>query len=272
VTLPAVLDDVAREPRRFALVCDFDGTLAPIVDDPAEARALPEALAALRALVPRLAVVGIVSGRPIAFLRERVPVEGVALVGQYGLERLEGGEVRVDPRVAEHVADVAAGAEEAARMWPSLRVERKGDIAFTVHWRTVPDDEPEYEALWALGRRHGLELLPGKLACELRPPVPLDKGRALELLVGADIPNVAFAGDDRGDLAAFAALEHRASAPGATRARVIKIAVGSDEAPAQLLERADVVVDGPAGFAQMLSDLAAAVRNGSRAVNDPPRP
>jgi trehalose 6-phosphate phosphatase len=271
VILPAVLDDVAREARRFALVCDFDGTLAPIVDDPAEARALPEALEALRVLTPRLAMVGIVSGRPIAFLRERIPIEGVALVGQYGLERFEEGEVRVDPRVAEHVADVAAGAEEAGRTWPSLRVERKGDIAFTVHWRSAPDDEPPFEALSALARRHGLELLPGKLACELRPPVPLDKGTALDLLVGADIPTVAFAGDDRGDLAAFAALERRASGRGATRARAIKIAVGSDEAPAQLLQRADVVVDGPTGFAQMLTELAASVSNSSE-VSDPPQP
>ncbi len=234
------------------------------MNDPDRAAALPAARAALAALVPRLARVAVVSGRPVEFLRERLDVEGVTLVGQYGLERLVDGEVVVDARARPYVDAVAAAAAEAESTWPELLVERKGELAFTVHWRTAPGHEPHPGALESLARRHALELQPGRMACELRTPVAVDKGTAVaELFFENRGPPIAFAGDDRGDLSVFDFLDsvdpHEEEGPGP----FVRIAVRSSEAPPELIERADVVVDGPEGLARFLADL-------SRAL--PPRP
>src|SRR5438105_11305228 len=73
------------QPSEVILVTDFDGTLAEIVQDPAAARARPEALDALEQLVPLLADVIVLSSRPPAQLEHLVPVSGVRLIGDSGL-------------------------------------------------------------------------------------------------------------------------------------------------------------------------------------------
>jgi trehalose 6-phosphate phosphatase len=252
--LPQGLDRVASHPDTAALACDYDGTIAPIVDDPDAALPLPAALEALAAIVNAGVDVAIISGRPVSFLRDRVPVAGCALIGQYGLESLHGDVVVVDPRAEPFVDAVHRAAGDAAAAWPELRVEHKGDLAFTVHWRTAPDHAPAPDALEELATRHGLAVQPGRQACELRTPVPMDKGIALNRwLVTRGRPVAAFVGDDLGDLEAFDALEQWYT-HGEDRAAV-RIAVRSDEVPPALLERADVVVDGPEGVAALLSSL-----------------
>jgi trehalose 6-phosphate phosphatase len=253
-----VLEPLARDLSRAALVVDFDGTLAPIVDHPDDARPLPRLVDVLRDLTGSLALVGVVSGRPVEFLRARLPVDGLALVGQYGLERLAGTEIRRDPRAEPYVAGVAAAASEAASRWPRLVIERKGDVAVALHWRTVPDDAPDADAVRALADAHDLALLPGRMVIELRPPLPVDKGAAVEtLLVESGASAAAFAGDDHGDLTAFDALDRLQSQQLLDAA--IRIAIRSEEAPVELLERADLVVDGPGGLAALLEPLRASI-------------
>lgn len=261
--LPTLLAELAKHPSRAAtvgLVTDFDGTLAPIVDDPATSRPLPDAVAALRVLVHRLALVGVVSGRTIEFLRTHLPIDGIALAGQYGAERLVGGEVVIDARLGPFLDGVAAAADEAKRRWPELLIERKGGLAVTIHWRTAPEYAPRRVDLDALAARHELSVHPARMACELRPPIPVDKGTALEtMLADARLASVAtFAGDDSGDLAAFDALDRMEVRSDHNKVG-IRIAVRSSEAPPELLDRADIVVDGPAGFAALLAELAAVV-------------
>jgi trehalose-6-phosphatase len=112
IAADSALADAARtlgaDPAATALVMDFDGTLSEIVPRPDDARPRPEVVPLLLALVDRFAVVGIVSGRPVEFLRTHLPVPGLALVGQYGLERSVGDDVVADPRVEPFVAAVAA--------------------------------------------------------------------------------------------------------------------------------------------------------------------
>lgn len=113
-------------------------------------------------------------------------------------------------------------------------------------------------AAWAAqaAARTGLELHPAKMAAELRPPVPVDKGTIVEELSDGRVA-AAYAGDDVGDLAAFDALE-RLQEDGRLR-HAVRIAVRSAEAPPELLARSDVEVDGPAGLAKLLADLAAEI-------------
>jgi trehalose 6-phosphate phosphatase len=241
------------EPARTALVMDFDGTLAEIVPRPDDAVARTEVVPLLGALVERFAVVGIVSGRPVEFLRDRLPVTGLRLVGQYGLERWVDGRVEADPRAEPFVAAVAEVAAAADAELPGVLVERKGRLAVTLHWRTGEDLAAQGQA-WAdrAAATHGLTLYPTRMAVELRPPVGVDKGDGVRALVG-DARVAMFAGDDHGDLAAFDALADL-QRTGALDAAV-RIAVRSPEEPAELLARADLGVAGPAGLVDLLRTL-----------------
>ena len=178
MALPSALLPFVARPARAALFVDFDGSLSPIVLDPAAARPLPAARAALARLVPQLGVVAVVSGRPAAFLRDTLAIDGLDYVGTYGLERIVDGAVVLDERVRPFVGAVAQAADEAEAALPGLRVERKGEVAVTVHWRDQPERGGEATS-WAAeaAPRLGLEApMRGRMAVELRPPVPVDKG------------------------------------------------------------------------------------------------
>jgi len=254
VALPSVLLPFVDAPRRAALFVDFDGSLSPIVLDPAAARPLPAARAALARLVPVLGRVAVVSGRPAVFLRDALAIDGLGYVGAYGLERIVDGSVVLDERVRPYVDAVVRAADEAEAALPGLRVERKGEVAVTVHWRDQPE-RGEEATNWAAeaAPRLGLEApLRGRMAVELRPPVPVDKGTTVADLAD-DMDVAAFAGDDAGDLPAFAAL--RGLVAEGALAHAVSIGVTSDESPAEV-RAADVVVDGPTGLATLLDALA----------------
>jgi trehalose 6-phosphate phosphatase len=253
-----VLEGLLRDPARTAVVADFDGSLAPIVSDPAAAVVLPAALSTLKGLVRGFGTVAIVSGRPAPFLAERLPVDGLTIVGQYGLERFVDGSVVVDASVGPYLSAIAQVADDAELVWPDLHVERKGDLAVTLHWRGAPEQGAD-AALWAdaTGARLGLDVVPGRMAREFRAGVPIDKGTVVESLVD-DRDAALFAGDDHGDLAAFDALD-RLEASGALTTAV-RVGVASDEGPAEIRDRADVVVDGPPELVELLAELVRAVQ------------
>jgi trehalose 6-phosphate phosphatase len=256
--LTPALRPLATAPERAAVLVDFDGSLARIVDEPAAAVALPAARDAVAALVGRVGLVAVVSGRPVDFLAAALGIDGLELVGQYGLERMRDGRTIPDERVEPYLDAVAAAADEAERLLPGLLVERKGSIAVTVHWRMQPERDAEGTlAVEELARRHGLETYPTRMARELRPPVPVDKGTAVDALLEPGYDAACFAGDDRGDLPAFEALD-RAVADGRLR-HAVPIGVHSREAPPELLDRAVVTVDGPAGLAALLAELGSAI-------------
>jgi trehalose 6-phosphate phosphatase len=241
-------------PAGAAVLTDFDGTLAPIVDDPTAAVPLPGTTEVLGRLAGRFGVVGVVSGRPVAYLLDRLGAvaSSLRLRGLYGLERADFGEVGQDESldgwrsVLDQVADRAQGDAP-----PGAGVERKG-LAVTLHVRNAPGAAGWMdEVAAAAAADHGLSTHPGRLSVEIRPPVDTDKGTVVrELGTGRDA--VCFLGDDRGDLPAFAALADLRLAGAATLA----VAVSSPEAPAELFDEADVVVDGPEAAQALLAQLA----------------
>ncbi|XVQ11805.1 trehalose-phosphatase [Spirillospora sp. CA-255316] len=257
------LDALRDAPARAVLGFDFDGTLAPIVDDPAAARAHPEAAPALARLAPRVGALVIITGRPAAVAVEYGGFEGIdglVVLGQYGLERWESGELHVPeppPGVAEartKVPEILKASGAPAEVY----IEDKGQ-AMAVHTRRCAEPQVALERLRglldALAERAGLVVEPGRFVLELRPP-GMDKGRALRAFVDGLRPEggrpsaVLFAGDDLGDLAAYDAVDaYRAEGvPG------VKVCSGSDEVTV-LAERADLVVDGPAGVVGFLETL-----------------
>ena len=245
---------VVRAADDLVLGLDFDGTLAPIVDDPAAARPDPRAARVLRDLARRWGTVAVVSGRPAGFLSAHLPDLGPArLYGLYGLELAEPGSARIQTRAGvetwrQAVANAAADAEAALG---SSAVEHKG-LTVTLHYRSDPERQDVIDRLAvALADRYGLRTHPGKMSRELRPPVKVDKGTVLRDL-SAGLSAVAFVGDDTGDLPAFEALQAMRRSGLATLA----VAVGGVETPAAVLEAGDVVVTGTDGVIAILTALA----------------
>jgi len=252
---------VAAHAEASALCLDFDGTLAPIVDDPNEARPLPGTVELLGQLAARLAAVALLSGRPAEYLAKHVPAPGLRYLGLYGLQEIRDGRVWVDPRLRA-ARPVVIAAQQDLRDHAAVRdsgayLEDK-QYAVAIHTRRVADPARWAAAIDEAARqvadRHGLEVVLGKLVWELRPAVHSDKGDAVRRVISeSSARSVLVAGDDLGDLSAFAAaLELRAQGGDAFR-----VAVDSAEAPPALIEQADVIVEGPPGLLEFLQQLLA---------------
>lgn len=251
--LSPLLDD----PTSSGVFTDFDGTLAPIVEDPVDARPLPGVTDALGRLAPRMGRVGVISGRPAQFLLDHLGGTGVSMWGLYGLERVErddDGEPRVVclPAAEEWrsvVGEAVAKAEE--ELGDRLGVESK-NLTLTVHYRRRPDLRSLAQE-WAAGvaEETGLTVDEAKMSYELSPPVPHGKGVVLEE-AAEGLRAACFFGDDLGDLGAFDALDRLHERDVA----VVRVAVRGEEAPDELLERADLVLDGPPDVLELLEMLA----------------
>ena len=247
---------VAGLAGRTALCLDFDGTLAPIVDDPEAAAPLPGTTELLGRLAGRFAAVALVSGRPAAWLAERAAAPGVRYLGLYGLEEIVAGRVAVAP-AAEPVRPAVQAALRELGAHPAVTaagayVEDKG-LSVGVHLRRVADPGrwagPVEAAALDTATRHGLRVEPGRLVWELRPTVGFDKGDAVRRVVAeARAEAVVMAGDDRGDLVAFRAVEELA----ASGLDGLRVAVRSAESPPELLDLADLTVEGPEGLRALL--------------------
>jgi len=239
--LEPVLDDLGarlEDADGLLFLSDFDGTLAPIVEDPAAAAPLdgvPESLRDLRD-ADRIAV-GLVSGRALADLRERAGVSGVHFAGNHGLELqepadaadasasgregssdadIEGSDADVEVHPAAESAADAIGvvAEDAAARLNGVdgaRVEDKR-VTATVHYRGVDaDDVPTVERAVREAvddAEADLRITSGKKIFEIRPDVDWDKGSAVEWLRDRLVPEgedwlAVYVGDDVTDEDAF---------------------------------------------------------------------
>jgi trehalose 6-phosphate phosphatase len=260
------LQAIIESPGDTVVGLDFDGTLAPIVDDPEQAFADPGAVTALGRLGERVRAVVVITGRPVrTAVRlggfDSVPgLHGMVVLGQYGVERwnAHGDDYVVPPAPSE----IVAVAEELPRLLAELglgeaRLEHKGR-AIGVHTRTMPDPEAAFarlaEPVRALAARYGLGVEPGRLVWEIRAP-GVDKGAALRSFVAeVGARQVIFAGDDLGDLPAFDAVRQLRE----EGVQGLLVCSASYEEDA-LVEVSDVILDGPSGVAEWLEGLADAL-------------
>lgn len=260
------------EPARAAILTDVDGTLAPIVSRPEEAAVPTRAADLLARLGRRYGLVGCVSGRRAMEARQLVAVEGIVYAGNHGLELLLPGEVepRFDPALAGREEDAAAFVAGLGMPIDGLRVEDKGPIQ-ALHWRGAPDDraaEARAREIAADAGRAGLEPRWGRKVLELRPPGGGGKDAAVSALLagppralsrlgadsGLNLDRAVYAGDDRTDLDAFRRLRELEQ-EGELEAAVC-VGIASEEGPSEIVEEADLTVDGPAGWLTLLEALA----------------
>lgn len=257
----------AAAPDSVLVALDFDGTLAPIVADPETSAMQPEAADALAVLGPKVGQLAIITGRPVAQVRQlgqlerRAGLGGLIVLGQYGAERWDartGAETPPDKPQSVAVATVQIERALADLGLPGVHLEDKGR-AIGIHVRRCPDPTAAFAALKPIVARiaeaNGLVLEQGRFVLELRSS-SMTKGDALRSLIeetGASV--VAMCGDDLGDLPAFDLLREL-RADGVTTCIVVS---GSDEFPA-LTDHADVLADGPAGVAAWLAALSRHLR------------
>jgi trehalose-phosphatase len=250
------------DPGSAAVICDVDGTLAPIVAAPESAVVPEETRHALRALAGRYALVACVSGRRAIEARRLVGIDELTYAGNHGLELLapRDEEAIVDPaptKGALTARDFVGELEGASLDGAGLRLEDKGPIQ-ALHWRGAADEEvAERHAgeIAEAAREAGLEPHRGRKVLEIRPASGVDKGTAVErLLSGQRIERALFAGDDRTDLDAFRALRSLVAA--GSLAAAVCIGIDSSEAPEELSREADAVVGGTEEFREVLRALA----------------
>jgi trehalose 6-phosphate phosphatase len=254
-----ILDVFRNSPSTAGLFADFDGTLSEIAILPHDARPLDGTVELLGDLGRRFALVAIVSGRSAAQLAEWLGHE-VEIWGTHGAEYAHGGTISLTARAARFEELMARVRDEAAEELDRLGIDgvvlEDKRIMIGLHFRAAADVETARAALdkvaQDLADRHGLLRAGGRLAFELRPPDEFSKAAVvLERARASKLEAVLFMGDDRVDLPAFDALDVLA-AEGMQTAR---IGVSSDEVPPELLERADIVVDGPPAALDLLRGL-----------------
>lgn len=216
-------------PARPLLLLDYDGTLAPIVDDPARAIPHPDVPALLPRLVARHPTV-VVTGRDLATLGRLMGAtpDGLRAVGLHGAAWGRPGDADDTPSHAPD-GDLVSQLRGAVPALPGVTVEPKGAL-FAVHYRQATDRDAAEAAVeaWARTVPPVLDVIRGKCVAELRPP-GVSKGVAVGRLA-AEHPDrtPVYVGDDVTDEEAFAALD---GVPGAV---AVKVGDGPTRAPYRL--------------------------------------
>ena len=224
------------DPSSSAVLLDVDGVLAPIVSRP-ELSAVPDAtLDLVRGMLERYRLVACVSGRTLEEVRRLVPLPGLLAAGNHGLELDLGNGPELVLEAESWLGRMEAAAELLEQVAGELGgfVERKG-ATLTVHWREAPDTDRAATELSvraiAIAHDIGLVTRPARMAIELRPPLPFDKGSAVRSLLRArPCVRSLYAGDDVTDIDAFGVVD-------------VAVAVISEESPPGLVEAATFVVE-----------------------------
>jgi len=259
--------ELAAAAPRTVVGLDFDGVLSPIVEEPSEAHIHPGAREVLVDLAEVVRAIAVITGRPARQALALGDLDEVGaeigdhgkelfVFGQYGNERWSSTQRRVvSPRPPHGLSTFQRELPAALRRNDAAAayVEEKG-LAVAVHTRRLDDPVAARDRLLApleeLATKHGLVIEPGRNVIEVRSP-GMSKGHAVETLVGEqEAGGFLFAGDDLGDLDAFAAVEDLREQGMPT----LLVCSLSDEESA-LAARADVLVKGPDGVLDLLRRL-----------------
>lgn len=248
-SLPAALDRAAGL-RPLLVATDFDGVLAPFVEDPMSAKPTPGTMQAIRALATLSGVhVAVVSGRDLHTLRLLTGLgldEPVTLIGSHGAEstsravRAAMDDASLTEAAQARLAQLTADVEQlVTERHPEARVERK-TAGVAVHTRGLPADlaKPAIADALALGlAATGVRVLEGKSVLELSVS-HADKGAALAALArSVEARGRVYLGDDVTDEDVFATM---------TEADDVSIKVGPGNTAARYR------VDNPAAAAAVL--------------------
>lgn len=209
-----------REAKHILLLVDYDGTLTPIVERPELAHLSPEVKECLQRLAknPRLTL-GIISGRTLGDLQERVGIGDIIYAANHGLE-IKGPSISFINLAAKQaiplLRSLSQDISKAIVGIKGARIDNK-ELTLSLHYRLV--DESQLDELnkifteivktsLASGQ---IRITPSKKAYDIRPAADWDKGKAVEFiaqkLTGEDKPLMLFLGDDVTDYDGFRTVE-----------------------------------------------------------------
>jgi trehalose-phosphatase len=252
---PLALARLALAPRPAALVTDLDGTLSPIVSDPAAARPADGAVEALGAVQAAGIEIVIMTGRSAATARALIGTDRFLIVANHGAEWLGAGAEAV-PATADRPVSVER-AIGLVRTGDGIEIEWKAPTA-TIHFRNAPDPERARRQVTeqlAAADPSAVELHPGRMSLEVRPAGAPNKGEALrELVARRGLRGLVVIGDDVTDLDMFrAAAELRAD--GTLEGAAILAVAGGGEVPPEVTVAADATLASPADVVALLAAL-----------------
>jgi trehalose 6-phosphate phosphatase len=246
---------------RAGIITDIDGTIAPLAATPGAARVDEDARHALMRLLPRLTLVVALTGRRAEDGAGIVDIADLPIVGNHGMERLAGGALTTDPEADPYAPNVHRVIEHmrVAPLPPGTILEDKGPTA-SVHYRLAPNHPEARAALFALleplAAAEGLWLTEGRALIEIRPPVPINKGRALRRLCAVyALDSVVMFGDDLTDVDAFDALRDLRAA-GEVAGLSVGVIAPDGTAPPEVLASVDAIATGVTGIAALLTAVA----------------
>ncbi len=247
--------------KPLGLAFDFDGTLSSIAPTPEEARLYPGVTDLLQR-AQKYARVTILTGREIEDGARKINLDGLTYIGEHGLAWSDGlpwqHPVHVAPDALEYIPSgtylldlVAARQAEL----PGIIVQRKR-VGGSIHYRLALDKEQTRQKLLDLlaepARRVNMQVSEGKQIVEIRPPLAIHKGMALQQFAQRnELRGLIFAGDDLTDLDAMLEI------PELRRQGVAALAIAArhSDTPPELLQHADMVVDGVPGMVAQLRDI-----------------
>lgn len=246
-----------------AIVCDIDGTISAIAPTPDAAKLAPGAREALIRLSSYVELVAVVTGRSAIDGSTILGVSDALVVGNHGLEWIQGGEHVIHPEALQfegRLADVMTAIADLAAGDPRLHgavVENKR-LSGSVHYRLTPNPDVAHtvllDATKELGLRNNLRVSEGRMVVEIRPPVDVNKGAALQRIVEERIlMGMVFFGDDVTDVDGFRVLRMLRDSRNFAG---LSVAVADPEARPEVIAAADTSIDGVESCVRLLEQLA----------------
>ncbi|MFO7323644.1 MAG: trehalose-phosphatase [Chloroflexota bacterium] len=256
----ADLLDALVQHSRLGLVADFDGTLSPIAPTPDAAQLSARNRELLALLRNQLALVGVVSGRGVRDLRDRVGLDGLTYIGNHGLERWVDGRVEIVPEARSYRPALEAVMAEVTPLLVGGTIVEDKDATISIHYRLAEAPDRVQATLGPriekIAQAHGVRFFEGHRVFELRPPVQIDKGTAFRGLIEEFVLDAAvFIGDDTTDADALrVARELRSNG----MCYALGVGVEASGTPASVRESADFLLPGVPGVEEFLSWLSSA--------------
>jgi trehalose 6-phosphate phosphatase len=260
----------ALQARPCGLFTDFDGTLSSIAPTPRDAVAYPGAIEALTRVSGLVDVAGIITGRAVGDVQTKMPIEGLIVVGNHGLEWFEDGK-HVDHEAGtaaeQGIAETMAATEQrlAAIVSTQGMIWENKRLTASIHYRNAGDPIDVGMKLLPIveaeASSRGLRVSSGKMLVELRPSAVVSKGTALERIIRArGLGSAIFFGDDVTDVDGFRALHRLRDEEGV---HTVAVAIRSKDVHPEVIAEADVVLESVADTVDVfnrISDLLEAGR------------
>lgn len=181
-----VLEEINRYNSIF-LFLDYDGTLAPFADNPAEAYPLPGVIEHIKQLKEtKKYFISLITGRRLKDLRKFIRLKGIYYAGTHGLEIITADGKGLSPGKdrglkSTDLNNIRDFLKKEYLIDPDYSLEDKG-LVLTLHHPLSIDKNKIIKHLETIIRKREYEILPGRKIVEIRPCF-WNKGDAVKLLI-----------------------------------------------------------------------------------------